>query len=213
MRFVYMRSRNAAASGPAMSILPSVDASITPTPVRTATHSRSTAVFHRPPVRGSTTAASTGRRSRTPRRGRRARGGSSVTCRDRTAPAVGSGGRGERHRRGWRPGVRRTLRPGAGAEGLVHDRGGQHARRAALVERGADVRRPLDVLDRAEVVLHRVQHVRDRLVALEVDEVAREIVPGYEPEGPHGRWPAAAPVTVSHGGPSPSGTKHAVVSS
>ena len=52
IRFVYIRSRNAAASGPTTSIFPSVEASSTPAAFRTARHSRATAVSMSSPSRG-----------------------------------------------------------------------------------------------------------------------------------------------------------------
>jgi hypothetical protein len=52
IRFVYIRSRNTPASGPTTSIFPSVEASKTPAALRTARHSRATAVAISSPSRG-----------------------------------------------------------------------------------------------------------------------------------------------------------------
>src|SRR5437762_2953796 len=52
IRFVYIRSRKTAASGPTTSILPSVDASRAPAAFRTARHSRSTAASRSSPSSG-----------------------------------------------------------------------------------------------------------------------------------------------------------------
>ena len=68
----------------------------------------------------------------------------------------------ERHRHERRPRVRRALRAQLPAERGVHDLGGQHAARASLVDRGADVGRALHVLDAAQAAVHRLQDVLRR---------------------------------------------------
>ena len=178
MRFVYSRSRNTPTSGPASSILPRVEASITPdaSPHREAfaldrvVHrlAREREVPRAPPLpdvleHGAALDVPLVHRRRADRIEQR-------------RSSVDAGEHGVGHGRVRRPAVRRTLRAGARAPRLVHDRGGQHAARAPLVDRRADVGRALHVLGRAQIVPDGLEHVGDGRVALQVDEVLPEVV-------------------------------------
>src|SRR5207247_11165203 len=75
-----------------------------------------------------------------------------------------------------RAGVRRALRAELPPEGRVHDLGGEDPARPSLVDRRADVRRSLHMLDGPEAAGDRVEDVPDGLVTLEIDEVPRVVV-------------------------------------
>ena len=202
IRFVYIRSRNAAASGPTTSIFPSVMRR----GHRRHPSSRDTRV--RPPRpcprrrAGRSGAASTGRRPRRRLRAPRARGGSASRGSGRGAAAVRPGDGRVRHRDGGRASAGRALRVGARVQEPVHDRRGERSARPTLVDRGADVRRTLHMFDRREADIERLRDVSDRLVALEVDERVRSIgrrrrttrAPTREgPRRPHRPRPRATP--------------------
>ena len=161
-----MRSRNAGASGPTTSILPSVDASID-ADARCAprAHSRCDRALHRLAVAREEPRAlpladvlERGAVLDVPRHG-----SASVRIGSNRAPRYGPASVANGTGTARRPRVRRSLRVRATRRGAAFTISAvMTPARAALIDRGADVRGALHVLDGAQPRVDRVGDVRDR---------------------------------------------------